>query len=76
MQNNLCQKWLVIGITVLFLGLISGSAVSALSIKNKKIVDMSIGISLNSDSYIDITVEEAWNMLNDSSNGVQIPIDV
>jgi rhodanese-related sulfurtransferase len=76
MQNNLCQKWLAIGITVLFLGLIFGSAVSALAIKNKQIVDMSIGISLNSDSYIDITVEEAWNMLNDSSNGVQIPIDV
>lgn len=76
MQNNLCQKWLAIGITVLFLGLIFGSAVSALAIKNKQIVDMSIGISLNSDGYIDITVEEAWNMLNDSSNGVQIPIDV
>ena len=76
MQNNLCQKWLAIGITVLFLGLIFGSAVSALAIKNKQIVDMSIEISLNSDGYIDITVEEAWNMLNDSSNGVQIPIDV
>jgi|GEM_PF-1636739 len=26
--------------------------------------------------YTDITVEEAWAMLNDTSNGVQIPIDV
>ncbi len=26
--------------------------------------------------YIDITVEEAWNFLNDTSNGIQIPIDV
>jgi len=76
MQNSLCQKWLAIGITVLFLGLIFGSAVGALAIKNKQIVDMSIGISLNSDGYIDITVEEAWALLNDTSNGVQIPIDV
>ena len=76
MQNNLCQKWLAISITVLFLGLILGSTVSALAIKNNQIVDMSIEISLNSDGYIDITVEEAWNMLKDLSNGIQIPIDV
>ena len=76
MQNNLSQKWLAIGITVLFLGLIFGSSASALAIKNKQIIDMSIGISLNSDGYIDITVEEAWTLLNDTSNGIQIPIDV
>ncbi len=76
MQNNPSQKWLAIGITVLFLGLIFGSSASALAIKNRGIVDMSIGISLNSDGYIDITVEEAWALLNDTSNGIQYPIDV
>ncbi|ENO12471.1 Rhodanese-related sulfurtransferase [Thermoplasmatales archaeon SCGC AB-539-C06] len=76
MQNNPCQKWLAIGITVLFLGLIFISSASALTKKNKQIVDIPIGISLNSDGYIDITVEEAWALLNDTSNGVQIPIDV
>jgi rhodanese-related sulfurtransferase len=28
------------------------------------------------DGYIDISVEEAWTFLNDTSNGIQIPIDV
>jgi rhodanese-related sulfurtransferase len=28
------------------------------------------------DNLIDITVEEAWDLLNDTSNGIQIPIDV
>ena len=36
--------------------------------KNKNIV--------SSYAYIDITVEEAWEMLNDTSNGIQYPIDV
>ena len=76
MQNNPCQKWLAIAITVLFLGLIFISSASALTKKNKQIIDMPIGISLNSDGYTDITVEEAWALLNDTSNGVQIPIDV
>ena len=26
--------------------------------------------------YIDISVDEAWNLLSDTSNGIQIPIDV
>jgi carboxyl-terminal processing protease len=35
-----------------------------------------MGVFTNLDDYTEITVEEAWNMLNDSSNGIQIPIDV
>ena len=31
---------------------------------------------ISGGGYIDITVEEAWDFLNDTSNGVQIPIDV
>jgi len=30
----------------------------------------------NELGYIDITVEEAWELLKDTSNGIQIPIDV
>jgi rhodanese-related sulfurtransferase len=33
-------------------------------------------VSSNNNEYIDITVEEAWEMLNDTSDGVQFPIDV
>jgi rhodanese-related sulfurtransferase len=32
--------------------------------------------SVNVNGYTDITVEEAWDLLTDTSNGVQIPIDV
>jgi rhodanese-related sulfurtransferase len=28
------------------------------------------------DEYIDITVSEAWDLLSDTSNGIQLPIDV
>jgi len=34
------------------------------------------GLATNSGGYTDITVEEAWEMLNSTSNGIQIPIDV
>jgi len=34
------------------------------------------GIIKQNNQYINLTAEEAWNLLNDSSNGIQIPIDV
>lgn len=33
-------------------------------------------IKANNKGFIDISVEEAWELLNDVSNGIQIPIDV
>jgi len=48
-------------------------------------VGISTGISLltitqktisTQDDYIDITVNEAWDLLSDTSNGIQLPIDV
>ena len=55
---------IIILVNILFitstLGIIDG--------ENKNIV--------NSYVYTDITVEEAWEMLNDTSNGIQYPIDV
>ena len=38
--------------------------------------ETSSDFSANYDGYIDITVEETWALLNDTSNGIQIPIDV
>lgn len=32
--------------------------------------------SVSVNGYTDITVEEAWNLLTDTSNGIQVPIDV
>jgi len=74
MRNNLVKKYLVFGIMILMLGLSFGSAVDAIRIiKNN---DEGKFISVSSDGYIDITVQEAWNLLNNLSNGIQIPIDV
>ncbi len=74
MRNNLVKKYLVFGIMILMLGLSFGSAVNAIRIiKND---DEGKVISVSSDGYIDITVQEAWNLLNNLSNGIQIPIDV
>jgi len=33
-------------------------------------------VNIVSNNLIDITVDEAWDLLNDTSNGIQIPIDV
>ena len=30
----------------------------------------------NYKGYIDLSVEETWELLNDTSNGLQIPVDV
>jgi len=45
------------------------------AIDNNLLIKNSYHSSLSYD-YIEITVEEAWNLLNDTSNGIQIPIDV
>ena len=78
MRNNLVKKYLVFGIMILLLGLSVGPAVNAIRIINNHIINNDEGkvISVSSDGYTDITVQEAWNLLNNLSNGIQIPIDV
>jgi len=79
MKNNLIRKCLVFGTTALMVGLIFGSAVNAGIIGNRQVFDIDAdnGVSLNLDDGItNITVYEAWDLLNDTSNGVQIPVDV
>ena len=79
MQNNVYKKWLTLGIITLMIGFIFGSAVNAIRFENKQAFDMptdnSTILNLN-NNYTNITVYEAWDMLNDTSNGIQIPIDV
>ena len=38
--------------------------------------NFTVSVNILYDPIIDITVNEAWNLLNDISNGIQIPIDV
>ncbi|UCF12910.1 MAG: PKD domain-containing protein [Thermoplasmatales archaeon] len=79
MRYNLNEKWLALGTTVLLVGLILGSIGNAVIIENKQVSNMPAdnGMSLNlNESYTNLTVFEVWDMLNDTSNGIQIPIDV
>lgn len=43
---------------------------------NYPIVYFSVTVNVKSENVIEITAEQAWNLLNDISNGIQIPIDV
>lgn len=38
--------------------------------------NFTVTVTIISENLIDITVEEAWNLLTDTTNGIQIPIDV
>lgn len=81
MRNNLFKKYLVFGIIVLLFGLTVGPAVNAIKTGNEQAVNTTADdnyMSVTLDGYTDISVQEAWDMLNDPSpsNGIQIPIDV
>ena len=77
MQNNLMEKTLVLGVVTIMFVVIFGMVVYAF--ENEQIYERytnNIFIGNLSDGYTDITVEEAWTFLNDTSNGIQFPIDV
>jgi len=81
MRNNLSKKWLVTCIAILLFWTIFGSAVNAIKTESKEVVNTIADnnhMSITLDGYTDISVQEAWDMLNDPSpsNGIQIPIDV
>jgi len=81
MRNNLVKKCLIFGIMVLLSGLTVGPAANAIKTGNEHVVDTTADdncMSITVDGYTDISVQEAWDMLNDPSpsNGLQIPIDV
>jgi len=52
------------------------SFVSANSIINNKMMENNIRQNLKSDGYINITALEAWDLMNNSDDGRQIPIDI
>ena len=79
MKKELFRKSLVLGTIILLLGILVGSAVSAIKIENEQII---IPIAEKDDTleilngYTNIDVGEAWDFLTDTANGIQIPIDV
>lgn len=79
MRKDLLKISRTVVLMIVFIGIISASSVTAM---NAGWTSRNIGIqyqnqlSLQSLSYIDITVEEAWDFLTDPTNGIQRPIDV
>ena len=67
------KKILIFGIIALFIGLAFIPSFNAVSIRKE--VDISQN-QCNGITYIYLTVYEAWELLNDTSNGIQTPIDI
>lgn len=76
MSKNFMKKCLVLIITLTMISLVFGSIGYA---ADKQIVDIltenNIPHRLDCN-IINITVQEAWDLLTNTSNGIQIPIDV
>ena len=75
MKNVWYKKTLVLGIIVLFIGMnvvpSTGTTLEQVCRPISSRVSQNIG-----NGIINITVYEAWELLNDTSNGIQIPIDM
>lgn len=69
MQGNYLKKILLVATALIFINSI-GTAVYGLGAIDKELSSTSY------DGYTNITVEEAWTLLSDTSNGIQEPIDV
>jgi rhodanese-related sulfurtransferase len=76
MKKRQIKCILFLEILLLLVVLIAGSSLNALNVSIKN--DLNKKNIISNNAYIDISPEEAWNMLNDPSpeNGIQIPIDV
>lgn len=76
MKKRQLKCILFLEILLLLVVLIAGSTINALNVATKNDSNK-INVSFN-NAYIDISPEEAWDMLNNPSpeNGIQTPIDV
>jgi len=65
-------------VAALMLGVILGPTVNSETSENEQMIDTFVNYdsSSNLGGYTDITVQEARDLLTDTSNGIQIPIDV
>jgi len=74
------KKKIILAICVVGLMLVSsGVSVNAITIGNKQDFDITVDNSMPqklNECPINITVQEAWDLLTDTGNGIQIPIDV
>ena len=76
MKNKLFWKVLVFGtIAFLFVPLTS-VGINTNSIDDNQTDYVINNKDMTSDSYTNLTIEEVWELISDSSNGIQILIDV
>ncbi len=79
MKNKFFWKILVIGTIAFLFSQIFYSGIPAKSIENGQ-TDYNIKneyyTTLNPDAYINLTIEETWDLISNPANGVQILIDV
>ena len=79
MKNKIFWKVLAIGTMAFLLAQMINPGIAAKSIENNQ-TDYSLKneyyTNLNSDAYTNLTIEETWDLIRDSANGVQILIDV
>jgi rhodanese-related sulfurtransferase len=79
MQKKLLKKCNILIITALFIGLAFLSTVNAkqnLNNQESSIINENKTYTNNFDGYTNLSVQEIWDLLNSTSNGIQIPIDV
>ena len=74
MRKNIIE---ILILSMLLTGFIFGFDTSAITEKSEILCTLQdSGISNSFDGYTDITADEAWNLVSDTANGIQIPIDV
>jgi rhodanese-related sulfurtransferase len=79
MNRDLSHRFLTISIIIiLFTNIFFVSVSSIYTIKDQQSNTINIKIKENIviDSYFNLTVEEVWNLISNSTNGIQILIDV
>jgi len=76
MYNNYYKKGIVIGIILIFIS--AGFFPIISGYDKKQFSDNYRGniVTKQLNDYTNITVYEAWDLLNDTTNGIQIPVDV
>jgi rhodanese-related sulfurtransferase len=63
MKRKMRTKLMIIGISFLLIGIVSSLCTADYQLQNR-------------NSYTNLTVQETWDLLSDTANGIQIPIDV
>ncbi len=79
MDKDLSFRFLTIAILIILISnvfLVSAASVNPISIQQSDKNNIIIRDMIIFDDYFNLTVEEVWNLISNSTNGIQILIDV